>query len=40
MVLDDFGIGYLLFNYLVNYLFSIIKVDKLFIFDLIINDNN
>ncbi|MDO6548167.1 EAL domain-containing protein [Pseudoalteromonas carrageenovora] len=34
VVLDDFGTGYASLNYLVNYHFSELKIDKSFVFDL------
>ena len=40
VVLDDFGTGYSSLNYLVNYSFSTIKVDKCFILDLVDNTTN
>ncbi|GAB0109910.1 hypothetical protein PA7559_11780 [Pseudoalteromonas distincta] len=40
VVLDDFGTGYASLNYLVNYHFSELKIDKSFIFDLLNNNTH
>lgn len=37
IVLDDFGIGYLSFNYIYSYLIDCIKIDVVFVCNLFIN---
>lgn len=38
IVLDDFGIGYLLLSYLKWFFIDILKIDKFFVKDIVYND--